>query len=65
VRWVAGWVDWSASGDLLGRAAVLLAAVAVGVVVYGLAAVVMRGEEVEAAMRLLRARLQGARTSRR
>ncbi len=64
VRWVAGWVDWSASGDLLGRAAVLLAAVVVGVAVYGLAAVLMRGEEVEAAVRLIRTRLQGAGVSR-
>jgi putative peptidoglycan lipid II flippase len=64
VRWVAGWVDWSARGDLLGRAAVLFAAVGAGVAVYILAALAMRGEEVEAATRMVRARLQVGTTPR-
>ncbi len=57
---MAALVDWSQPGRLVTRAAVLGAAVAVGIVVYGAVAMILGGDEVRAVVRLARERLTRA-----
>jgi putative peptidoglycan lipid II flippase len=57
VRWVATHADWSEPGHLLRRLTVLLVAMATGVVVFGAVAMIVGGNEVHSATRLLRQRL--------
>ncbi len=57
VRYVAGLTDWAAHGHLITHAAVLLAAVGVGVSVFLMVAVMLGGNEVRAVTALLRQRL--------
>ncbi|MFQ5667872.1 MAG: murein biosynthesis integral membrane protein MurJ [Candidatus Binatia bacterium] len=57
VHYVAGLTQWSQPGHLLAHAGVLLAAVAVGILVFLVVIVALRGDEVQAASRLLRRRL--------
>ena len=54
---VAALIDWSEPGRLVTRAAVLGAAVAVGIAVYGAVAMILGGDEVRAVVRLVRERL--------
>jgi putative peptidoglycan lipid II flippase len=56
VLYVQSLTDWQ-SAALIERAAVLLAAVVVGIVCFGVVAIVLGGDEVIAARRLLRERL--------
>jgi len=59
---VAALIDWSQPGRLVTRAAVLGAAVAVGIAVYGAVAMVLGGDEVRAVVRLVRERLTRSAT---
>ena len=56
VRYVAGLTTWSQGGHLLTHAAVLGAAMATGIVVYVVAAVLLGSAEVQAMTRILRQR---------
>jgi putative peptidoglycan lipid II flippase len=58
VRTVAGLTDWSQSGHLIAHSVVLLAAVALGVVVFVGVAVILGGTEVQAVTRILRQRFE-------
>jgi len=56
LHYIAGCADWAQSGALLTHAAVLLAAIVGGGVVFAAVALVLGGDEVQAALRLLRQR---------
>jgi putative peptidoglycan lipid II flippase len=58
VRWVAGWVDWSASGHLALKGTALLAAIGLGMVVFVLAAVVLGGEDMRRLIRFIASRFR-------
>src|SRR6202158_3522681 len=62
VRYVAGLTDWSQHGQLVAHAALLIAAMVVGCVVYGAAAVFLGGNEIQPLSQILRQRLTRAPT---
>ncbi len=63
VRYVAGLTEWSAHGHLIVHAAVLLAAVSVGIAVFVVVAALLGGSEVQSVTRLVRQRLLRAPAS--
>jgi len=57
VRFIAARTDWAQHGHLLTHACVLGLAVAAGIFVYGAMAVLLGGDEIQSATRLVRQRL--------